>query len=245
MYRTLLIDDEKLARQRMRMLLEESEVDVDIVGEASNGEEALRLIDRLRPDLLFLDIQMPEMTGFQMLEHLEEPPLVIFVTAYDEFALRAFKEHSIDYLLKPVEPERLQVALHKLQRITQKTDTNNTVHQLLASLRQPYLTRISVQVGDRRRLLKTNTITHFTADNKYTVVHAEGKKHLISTSLSELEQKLDPDQFLRIHRSTIVQIDCIQEIYRFAKGKLRVVLKGHPATELDVGRRFVTAVRQL
>ncbi len=260
-YRILLVDDEPLARSRMRKLLDEFRADIAIVGEATNGTEALALITELMPDVVFLDIQMPELSGFEVARQLatlpiQPSPIIVFVTAFDEYALQAFEQHAIDYLLKPVEPERLRVTIEKLKRYGKPSekpfvDQTNAlpfaVEQMLLSLQRPqpsYLRRLSVTLGERTLLLNVQQISHFAADNKYTIVHTDGKHYILDTSLTELERRLDPQTFVRIHRSTIVNLDFVKEIHK-ALGRSVVVLNDRTETHLDVGRTYAARVAEL
>jgi two-component system LytT family response regulator len=247
--KAFIVDDEPLARARMRALLEEHAHAVDIIGEAANGEEALERIEDLMPDVVFLDIQMPEMDGFTVAAKLHAPPMLVFVTAYDEYALKAFEQHAVDYLLKPVAPERLALTLARVQELLQARQRRyklpSEVEQLLLTLRRTYLKRITVTLGERTMLVNVQHIAYFSANNKYTLVHdVNGKHYVVSTSLTELEDKLDPDAFLRVHRSTIVNVDCIREI-RKHDGKYTIVLNDKPCSQVDVGKTYTARISEL
>lgn len=243
----LLVDDERLARHRLRRLLAAHTDSITVVGEAANGDEALDAHARLNPDVLFLDIQMPEVDGFEVIRTLPSVPLVVFVTAYDAFALQAFEANAIDYLLKPVEPERLAQAVQKLHHWQREPQGfRDTLAHLMTHLQQPsYLKRLQVPVGERTHILKVDIITHLEADNKYTLVYTADGRYIISTTLAELEQQLDPAMFMRIHRSAIINLDYVHELHRYARGKLRVILDDGKSTALEVGRSYMSRVRAL
>lgn len=246
----LIVDDEPLARLRMRKLLEAFTGRVQVVGEASDGPQALELIRSLRPDMAFLDIQMPGMTGFEVLAELspEETPHIIFATAFDEYAVKAFEENAIDYLLKPCSPERLAQAIEKVEKLGAKP-----AEDIYAGLRKlveraghgQYMQRLQVKIGDRTLLVHIKDIVRFESDEKYTAVHTLDAKYIIDTPLVELEQKLDPEAFLRVHRAHLVSIPHILEIQRQFGGKLRVLLDDKAHTAIAVSRNYVDKVKNL
>ncbi len=227
-YKTLIIEDEHLARERLQQLLQ-IHPEIEVIAEADNGEDGIQLINQYRPDLIFLDIEMPVYDGFKMLKKLNHLPFIIFVTAYQQYAIRAFEENSVDYLLKPLQANRLQKALEKLKRFDQKPQEQQELRQQLNQLidrfnRPEKISTLSVSVGNSIRLLQLKKVTHFIAEDKYVMAYElNGDKHLLNFSLSELEKKL-PDHFLRIHRSTIVNRDCILEIRKSLKGRLNFTL---------------------
>ncbi len=230
-YNALIIDDEPLARQRLRQLLV-SYPAIHVAGEASNGEEGLALIETVKPDLLFLDIEMPLQNGFEMLRQLKQQPRVVFVTAYDQYALQAFEENAIDYLLKPIEADRLKKTI---QKVTQ-TDGSNTrfpdIQLLLERLNPPkkFASSLTVKLGDRILLIKTTDIVAADAEDKYVVLHTrDGRRHLSDYTLIDLENQL-PDNFLRIHRSTLINTDAISEIRKAFNGTYVFVMEAvnHP-----------------
>jgi two-component system, LytTR family, response regulator len=254
--RAYLVDDEPLALERLTRLLANFE-DVTIAGTATDPAEALRFLlggQANAIDVLFLDIQMPGMTGFELLSRLEEQPFVIFTTAYDEYALRAFEVNSIDYLLKPIEPEQLERAVRKLERLhpltkpawQQSGELPQLLHQLAASLRgerHEYPRRIASRVGDRISFLDLEAVTHFQALDKLTYAIANGRQHSVDQTISELEQRLDPARFLRIHRAVLVNIDWIQEMNSWFAGKVVVSLKDARHTQLPVARDRVRSLK--
>jgi len=244
-----LIDDEALALRKLHRVLEQTGR-VTIVGESDNPLRALKEIRKLHPDVLFLDIEMPGMSGFELLEHVGEPqPLVIFTTAYDRYALDAFKVNSIDYLLKPVNMEDLQRALNKLERILHGTEARNDLGALLAQVRSmlvqrepEYLVRVASRVGDRIQFIDVSQVTHFYAKDKVTFAAVDGKHHIVDFSIADLETRLPPNRWVRIHRSTLLNIDAVKELHTWFAGRLRIKLKDG-RTELNVARERAAEVR--
>lgn len=233
--RTLLVDDEPPARNRLRRLLA-AEERIHIIGEARDGLEALELIEELAPDLLFLDIQMPELDGFQVLENLDAAiaPRVIFVTAYDEFAVRAFEVRAVDYLMKPVAADRLNSAVDNLIDSRTTTDARAIARQI-AEERAP-LDRFIVRGASRLSLVRAGEVRWIEASGNYARLHTEGGTHLVRTSLNTLEGRLDPSSFVRIHRSTIVHLDAIVELRPIGHSDFVVLLRD--GTELRLSRRY-------
>jgi two-component system LytT family response regulator len=245
-FRAIVIDDEELARKRLKKLLSHYEQEIEVVDEATNGEEALEKIEKQKPDVIFLDIQMPGLTGFQVVQKLKEQPFIIFTTAYDQYALQAFEENSIDYLLKPIEANRLETAISKLRkRSPQRDEFNESLKKLVEKLEKPELKHIRVKVGDKILLVDVKDIVFFDSEEKYTSVHTLDQKYVIDDPLAELEKKLDPADFVRIHRSHIVNIRFIKEIHKWFGGKMKLKLKDARGTELTVSRSYVEKVRSL
>ena len=250
----LIVDDEPLARVRMRSLLAPYSSEIEIVGEASSGAEAIEKIGQLLPDVVFLDIQLNDMDAFEALKSLEEDmPLIVFTTAYDNFALRAYEENTVDYLLKPVEPARLEKTVEKLRkRLDQVSEENqmpenfswDAFRQMMGSA-SSYLQRIQVKIGDRILLVNVDEIIRFQSEEKYTTVYTLNGQYVIDTPLVDLEKKLDPRQFVRIHRAHLVAIDYIAEIRKTDMSRLNVVLRDKERTQLLVSRNFVKKVRSL
>jgi len=246
MLRAYLVDDERLAVQRLTRLLEATGR-VEIAGSTSDPEAALAFLQSHHVDVLFLDIQMPGMTGFELLDRLDSHPLVIFITAYDRYALNAFTVNSIDYLLKPVEADRLDHALNKLERLRgqPKPDVRALARELAAELAPGRrLERIASRVGDRTTVLETARTSHFMAKDKLTFAIVDGREHVVDHSLSELEGRLDPRRFVRIHRGTIVNVSFVKELFPAVDGGVLVRLKDEPKTELSVARDRVRALKQ-
>ena len=240
--RAVIVDDEPLARRRIRSLLVEAE-DVVVVAECANGREAIRAIEESPPDLLFLDIQMPEVDGFDVLRAIGvgRVPVVIFVTAFDQFALRAFEAHALDYLLKPFDDERFEAALQRArERIRQQAggDLDRRLRALLEGVRgdRRYLQRLVVPSGHRSVFVRTEEIDWLEAERNYVRLHVGGRAYLLRENLGHLEPVLDPTTFCRIHRSTIVNIDRIQAVESLLGGEYLVVL--HDGTKLTSGRSY-------
>jgi two-component system LytT family response regulator len=241
--RAYLIDDEPLALARLRRLLEHSQR-VEVVGCTTTPEEAVAALTADPPDLCFLDIQMPRLNGFDVLARLPRQPIVIFTTAYDEYALQAFSVNSVDYLLKPVDPEALERSLNKVEALRNSSqplpaDLRSLLQQLTDSLRErkpEYLERIASRLGDRLWFLDLNRITYFYAEDKLTYAASEGKAYCVDHSIAELEKKLDPRKFVRIHRSTLVNLAWIKEVTSLPGGSLNVRLKDARNTDLMVAR---------
>ncbi|MDZ7292851.1 MAG: response regulator [candidate division KSB1 bacterium] len=235
-FSAILVDDEPLARRRLRRMLA-AFPEIDLIGETGSGREAVQMINTLKPRVVFLDIQMPGLSGFEVLQQLTLTgaafmPVVIFVTAYDEYALQAFEENTIDYLLKPVTEARLRKAIDKLKALTSPTaaaaETQN-LERLLAALQQPkpkYLERISSRIGERIIVFDLENVSHFHAEDKYTFVISLGKRYIVNFTLQELEHLLDPDRFMRIHRSTIVNLEHVAELQTEVGGRCHIRLKG-------------------
>ncbi len=241
--RAYLVDDEPLALKRLARLLEQTGR-VEVIGSTTVPEEAVEALASSPPDVCFLDIHMPRLNGFEVLAHLPIQPMVIFTTAYDQYALKAFAVNSVDYLLKPVDPEQLERALTKIERLrmpggSSQPDLRILFKDLADSLRQPqpeYPDRIASRLGDRLWFIDLVRITHFFAEDKLTYAVAEGKTHCVDYSIAELEKRLDPGKFLRIHRSTLVNAAWIKEVASLPGGGLSVRLKDDRNTELTVAR---------
>lgn len=223
-WKTIIIEDEQLARQRLKRLLNNYQ-EVEIIAEAENGLEGLELINQHQPDLIFLDIEMPILNGFEMLSKLgEHQPKVVFTTAYDQYAIKAFDEGSIDYLLKPIELERLDKTIHKLKQ-TNLAKPVLAIDDLLQQIKGKTVQKtLTVKLGDRILLIKIDDIIHIQAEEKYVFLYTvDGKKHLTDYTLSTLEGKL-PEDFIRIHRSDIINTNYITEIRKGFNGALIFVM---------------------
>lgn len=241
--RALIVDDEELARERVKRFLE-GETDIAIVGECGDGLEAIEAICELEPDLVFLDIQLPELDGFGVLEHVgvDNLPAVIFVTAYDEYALKAFDFSALDYLLKPYNRERFSRALERARAgLSASTPSADLSQQLLTLLKhvkpeQKYLERLMVKEGGRVFFLRTDDIDWVAAEGNYVRIRAGKESHLMRETMNRLATRLDPDKFLRIHRSTLVRIERIKELHPMFGGEYTVIL--HDNTELTLSRTY-------
>lgn len=243
MWKTIIIDDEQLARQRIKRLLKEYD-EVDIIGEAENGQEGLAIIEQLQPDLIFLDIEMPILNGFEMLSKLKNHPKVVFTTAYDQYAIKAFEEGSIDYLLKPIELERLDKTIKKLKQTNLAAPAAIAIEDLLRQINgKKSIKTLTVKIGDKILLVKLSDIVHIQAEDKYVFLHTvDGKKHLTDFTLSTLEEKL-PEEFVRIHRSDIINTDYIKEIRKGFNGALIFVLNNLNETRVTSSRSNSEALR--
>lgn len=248
--RAVIIDDEPPARLRLRRLLSEHP-DVEIVGEAGTVATATSVIAASHPDLLLLDIRLRGATAFDLLRQLEESPLVIFTTAYDEFALEAFQVASVDYLLKPVDSEGLGRALEKVRRYhsgQRQADLLERVQRLVErsanAAPEGFLRRLGIRIGDRTLVLPVEDVTHFYAQDKlvYAATTA-AKSHIVDFTLVQLARRLDPRQFIRIHRATLVNIDHVREIQRWFGGRYRVVLGD--GTPLVASRNMAANLRAI
>jgi two-component system LytT family response regulator len=241
--RTFIVDDEALAREAIRLRLA-GETDIEIVGEASNGPDAVRQMAKLRPDLLFLDIQMPEMDGFEVIERTAEDhlPIVVFVTAYDQYALKAFEANALDYLLKPFTERRFEAALNRAREEVSRASHEQSQERLLTVLNdrmrtrdqreasqagtsEPFLTRLTVKRDERLALLRVDDVDWIESSANYACLHVGATSYVVRMTMSEFERRLDPLKFARIHRSFIVQIDRIASIAPVWHGDFDLTLK--------------------
>ena len=261
MIRALIVDDEPLARRGIRQLLAPY-ADIVVVGECRNGREALTSLDASAPDLVFLDVQMPEMDGFGVVRArgAARMPHVIFVTAYDEFAVRAFETHALDYLVKPVNEGRFAIALQRVRermRFTEALELTRRIGELLeshdrhgevgeATARALALTptrRLVVPTSSGDLVLDVDEIDWIQAEDYYAAIHARGRRHLIREALASLEQRLDPNRFIRVHRSAIVPVDRVREMRSVSTGECVLVLRD--GTRVPVSRRRREQVAEL
>ena len=248
--RTLIIDDEPLARRNLRVLLEK-DPQIEILEECRNGREAVKAINTHSPDLIFLDIQMPELDGFDVLARVgpEHIHAIIFVTAFDQYALKAFDVHALDYLLKPFDDERFAHALQRAKSQIEAREIDRLSKRLLALLeeregersvskqQQDYLTRLMIKISGRVVLLKVEEIDFIEADGNYAKLHVGRKSHLLREKMHDLEARLDPSKFVRIHRSAIVNLDRIKEMHPHFNGDYLVVLEDGRQLKLSRSRR--------
>jgi len=252
-----LVDDEPLAIERLERLLA-AFPDIHIAGSATDPAQALAFLNGANSasiDVLFLDIQMPGMNGFELLSRLSRQPFVVFTTAYDQHALRAFEANTIDYLLKPIETDQLQRALGKLGRLHPVTkpewqrnpDLPVLLHDLAASLQRGqfgYPNRVASRVGERISFLSLDDVTHFLAHDKLTYAIVNGRMHSVDQTIAELERRLDPAKFLRVHRSALVNVDWVHEVNSWFGGKVVLTLKDAQHTQLTVARDRVRSVKE-
>jgi len=250
--RTLIVDDEPLARRRVAQLLSQAP-DFTVQGQCCNGTEAVAALSGgAAVDLVFLDVQMPDLTGLQVLQQLHDQPLplVVFVTAYDRYTLQAFEAHALDYLLKPLDPDRFGRCLaHVRQRVAQQQAGH--LHQQLASLLQtlpapvppaPFSTQLLIKQPGRLYFVPTAQVQYLEATGNYVTVHAQGQAHVLRTTLSQLERQLDPGVFLRIHRSLIVNTQQVKELRPWAHGEYLLTL--HEGQHLTSSRSYSEALQQ-
>jgi two-component system, LytTR family, response regulator len=254
MLKAYLVDDELPALKRLTRLLESTKK-VEIIGSSMNPADAIKALSADLPDVLFLDIQMPGMNGFDLLASLERQPVVIFTTAYDQYALKAFEVNSIDYLLKPIEPEQLERALKKLEQFHGGTKPKwldqpglrAILQELSQTLRDPartILERIPVRVGERTRFLDVARITHFFSQGRLTFAAIEGKTYSVDWTISELEERLGDSRFVRIHRGILLNLDWLDELTPWFTGRMAARLKDQKHTELTVARDRVRALKE-
>ena len=230
--RTVIVDDEELARQVLRELIT-AHPELEIVAECKNGFEAVKAIGELKPDLLFLDIQMPKLDGFEVLELTGTDMVIVFATAYDEYALKAFEVHAVDYLLKPFGAERFEKALAQAR---QKLGRTMPVAELAQAVRAPgeFLERIVVRDGTRVHVIPVEKLDYAEAQDDYIALASEGRKHLKQQTIASLESSLDPARFVRIHRSYVVNLERIAKVEPYGKDSKVAVLKD--GTQLPVSR---------
>jgi two-component system LytT family response regulator len=248
--KTIIVDDEPLARRNIRLLLEQ-DPQIEIIEECRNGAEAVKSIRKFSPDLVFLDIQMPEMDGFDVLEQVgtEQIQAIVFVTAFDQYALKAFEVHALDYLLKPFDDARFQAALEQAKARVGQRAVNELSQKLLALIeernidrqghgeRKGYLNRLMIKLANRICLLKVCDIDWIEADGNYAKLHVGPKAHLLREKMHDLETQLDPSTFVRIHRSIIVNLDRIKEMHPHFNGDYIVVLQDGTQLKLSRSRR--------
>jgi two-component system LytT family response regulator len=239
--RAVIVDDEELARQMLREFLA-GHAEIEIAAECANGFEAVKAVTELKPDLVFLDIQMPKLDGFEVLELIGTERAVVFVTAYDEYAIRAFDIHAVDYLLKPFSAERFEVALQRArQRLGGKLPAPAELSSSARPPSQP-LERIVVRDGTRVFIIPVAKLDYAEAQDDYVALASEGKKHLKQQTISSLESALDPARFLRIHRSYIVNLEKVTKVEPYSKDNHVVVLSN--GTQLPVSRSGYARLRE-
>jgi DNA-binding LytR/AlgR family response regulator len=248
----VVADDERLMREQMIDRLKEAWPELQIVGEASNGREAVAMVQSLEPDIVFLDIRMPGMDGIQAARALAGQCHVIFVTAHDQYAISAFEQGAVDYLLKPADPERVALTCQRLRaRLEQEPDPMN---DLLTQLSQrlgsgglkprEYMRWVQASVGANIRMIPTTDILFFRAEDKYTRVQTQRFEALIRKPIKELIDELDPDEFWQIHRATVVRVDAVEQVSRDFRGHQIVHVKGSEE-KLEVSRTFNHLFKQM
>ncbi len=245
--RVMIVDDERAARQKVRRYLGTAP-DLEIVGEAGNGGEAVQAIERERPDLVFLDVQMPGLDGFGVLTALDFEPLpqVVFVTAYDQFALRAFEVHALDYLLKPFDADRFQKVLERARdHLRRDRDRGEELSRLLAQLsgKPRYLERLLIHAGESAFFLQVERIHWLEAARNYVKLHTDGGTYTLRGTIEGLARRLDPSRFVRVNRSQVVNLDSVKELQPWFHGEYRIVLKD--GTRLNWSRRYLDRAADL
>jgi two-component system, LytTR family, response regulator len=239
--RALIVDDERLARKELMSLLSNHD-NVEVIGEALNVDDAKEKIEQQQPDVIFLDIQMPEKTGFDLLEELDHVPLVVFITAYDEFAIQAFQVNALDYLLKPIEPERLAETLKKLEKKLE--EMKNEKEEVESSLDKLTLNdQVFVKDGDRCWFVKLANVRLFESDGNYIKVYFDNNKPMIHKSLNALDERLDEKSFFRASRKHIINLSWVESIEPWFNGGLVVTLKG--GDRIEVSRRQAARFKDL
>ena len=260
--KTIIVDDEKLARRGLALRLQDIP-QVEVVAECANGQDALRAIARHAPDLVFLDIQMPGMDGFEMVCELQSDamPMIVFVTAFDQYAVEAFKIHAVDYMLKPIDAERLGEAVQRALSRHAQQDANGSKEQLMALMQgmsgssavqqvledtapsQRWPERLTIKDGSEFQFVKVVDIQWVDAAGDYMCVHAGGKTHIMRTTMKQLEASLNPDTFVRIHRSSIVNANYISGAQTFPNGEYLLTLEG--GAQLKVSRSYGPRIKSL
>lgn len=240
-FKTLLIEDERLAREELKSLLKDY-LEIDIIGEAKNGEEGIALIKEHKPDLVFLDINMPGMNGFEMLKQLEDLPRVIFVTAYDEYALKAFEVNALDYILKPVDPERLREAIQKLS-----SEDDFVSAQAAGIARKDRLLsakdRVFIKDGEKCWFVELSKVRMLESDGNYVKVYFDNFRPLILRSLNSFEERLDPEFFFRANRKFIINLQWVSSIENWFNGGLQVELR--EGEKVEISRRQAIRFKEL
>ena len=240
-FKTLLIDDERLAREELKSLLKEYH-EIEIIDEAKNGEEGIQKLKELKPDLIFLDLNMPGINGFDMIKQLEEIPRVIFVTAYDEYALKAFEVNALDYILKPVDPERLREAIQKL---TTEDDFVSS-QQTIISRKERVLSvndRVFIKDGEKCWFVELSKVRMLESDGNYVKVYFDNFRPLILRSLNSFEDRLDPEQFFRANRKYIINLQWVSSIENWFNGGLQVELR--EGEKVEISRRQAIRFKEM
>lgn len=243
--KVLIIDDEKLARDIVKKYLEENN-NIELIGECSNGFEGIKCINELKPDLIFLDIQMPKLNGFEMLELLEHQPEIIFTTAFDEYAIKAFEVNATDYLLKPFPLNRFNEALNKaVEKITTNKATTNIYSDLLSTVNQnkESLDRVVVKTNQKIVIIAIDKINYIEAQDDYVMIHSELGKHLKKQTMKFYEEHLDTSTFFRVHRSYIVNINSVKQMELFEKESYKITMKD--GSSVPVSRSGYSKIKEL
>jgi DNA-binding LytR/AlgR family response regulator len=245
MIRTLVVDDEKLARDRLIGFLEQ-EGEVDLVGQAKNGVEALKLIEALNPDLVFLDVQMPGLDGFGVLKSTTQQPQVVFATAYDEYAIKAFEVHAVDYLLKPISRPRLAEAVRRVRSRLETPNGSSDLRELLNRLderERRYLGQVPVHRAKQILILPVEDVLWFEVEYRLVYAHIEGDRYMTNFTLKQLEDRLDPEVFFRAHKSRLVNLAKVKAIVPWFGGRFKLVMRDQAGSEVELSRIQARALR--
>jgi two-component system LytT family response regulator len=241
--RTVIVEDEQYSRERLAKLLA-AMTDVEIIAEAADGQTAIAVIDEFKPDLVFLDIQLPELSGFEVLARAAHRPSVVFVTAYDQYALKAFDENAVDYILKPVSEPRLARAVERV-RASRRWIDDTVLSLLREAVRGPrFPERLAVRRGNTILLVPVAEISWLSAEDGYIVLHTSDQEYLFDGTIKDLDAQLDPIRFCRIHRSVIVAQDKIAKIVRSLSGRYAVKMAGRNGVSLAIGRAYLPQLRE-
>jgi two-component system LytT family response regulator len=244
---TIIIEDEPAARLRLKKLLDSYNNKFEIIGEARDGQEGVELINKLRPELIFLDIEMPKLNGFEMLSALTIKPKIIFITAYNQYAVKAFEENAIDYLLKPIDKERLDLTIERLS-IKNELSTQSLIKvlsQLTAEKESKVRQNFSVKIGDKFKLIRIHEVAFFIAEDKYVFLNCvDGKRYIISDTIKDLEQNLSAN-FLRIHKGCIINCDKILEVHKYFRNRFIVLLDDQAQTKITSGANYYDQINNL
>nr|MBI1231771.1 response regulator [Cytophagales bacterium] len=248
-YKTIIVDDEPLARIRLQTLMGDYPENFQIIAEAENGEEAIEKINQMRPELIFLDIQMPEISGFDVLNGLNYNPKVIFCTAFDEFALKAFETNCVDYLVKPLTKERFAKTIKKLgQQIGEgnsEFNLNNLMEQFSREYKKNETSSIPIKIGDRVIFLRLDEVSYIQADEKYvSIVTKHAKSYILDSSLKKLEEKL-PVYFIRVHKSYLVNKNLLKEIRKHFDSRFVLIMDDYSQSKITTGRTYFQAIKSL
>ncbi len=238
----LIIDDEKLARELLHEYLE-GFAQIKIIGECAKGTEAVEKINKLKPDLIFLDVQMPGMNGFDVLEEIDHEPYIIFTTAYNQYAIKAFEKNAVDYLLKPLDEERFRLAVNRA--LKRKTSEHGNMEELLRSIKaesKTFESHIFVQKSEKLFNLPVEEIVYLEASGDYTVITTKNDQFVSSSGIGKLEEIMDPDTFIRVHRSTIINLNHLKEIERHFNGGM--IVKMQSGKSFPVSRTYAKLIRK-
>ncbi len=234
--RAVIVEDEKPSRERLKNLL--AELGVEVIGEAGDGKDALKAIEKLKPDVVFLDINLPELSGMEVLSKLKFRPKVVFVTAYDQYAVKAFEENAVDYILKPFSKERLKKAIERAKEV------NERVLERLEAISKEYMRMFPVKLGNEIFIIPEEDVYYFKAEEKYVFLVTKDKEYFCDFTLKELERRLDPKKFCRVHKSYMVAIEKIKKISPWFSGAHIITLKDDEGTKIKVSRGYYPLLRK-